>query len=180
MSLMGRVGRVMRETVSAFQRESTHREPEDRIADLLSELRRETKSARRRLKEREAACADARSRLAAEEAALLDCARRGEMAARIDDYETRDIARSFEARHRQSIVRLESTLSSLDDRCTEQRREMEARELRFRFADQYRFDLAARLRDADTLRRFLAAPGPFAALAVLENAEGPRRLESGG
>jgi phage shock protein A len=130
----------------AFQAEVSRREPEDEVAELLSLMRREMVAARAALPEFETAQRQAHAELERERAALTDCHRRRDLAARIGDTETARVADEFAARHTGRITVLEQKLAATSAELELRRRETEEMMSRYRQADLHRFGLVAELR----------------------------------
>ena len=151
------LGAILAQAVERFRQEAGKRTPEDQIAELLSGMRREMVDARAVVGELRDAAERARSELERERRALADCERRREMATRIDDQETVQVAEQFAARHRETISVLEAKL-----RATEAERDLRARDAdvltaRYKEADTRRFALLTELRRAGAEGRIRGA-----------------------
>lgn len=89
--------RTWRDTVERFLNEMRGSD-EDVRRDAMSDALHETRD---RLREAEAQLDDAEARATEEQSAAADCVRRGEMAAKIGDEETAQVAARFAERHSQ-------------------------------------------------------------------------------
>jgi phage shock protein A len=146
--MLEEIRRVLRRSVDAFREELSRRDPEDQVAELLSAMRRELVAARAAIPEIEAHLAGAREELDRERAALAQCERRGELAVRIGDAETRRIAGEFAARHRERVAVLTRKVEAAEADLELHHREVEEMLRRYREAEANRFALAAQLRRA--------------------------------
>lgn len=130
----------------SFQDELSRREPEDRVAELLTAMRREMVEARATLPVLEQEVERVRQELARERGALADCRRRRGLAERIGDADTVRVAEEFAERHARRVEVLEERL-----RAAQAERELRAEEIErmsreYKKADANRFALLARLR----------------------------------
>jgi phage shock protein A len=152
--------RIFRRSVEAFRSELNAMEPEDQVAELLMAMRRELVAARAALPEYEAELSRARSEFARERDALVQCERRGALAARIDDHETVRIAEEFAARHRTRIGVLEQKVAASEAELALRRDEADEMRRRYQEADANRFALLAQLRRSAAQEGMRAATDP--------------------
>lgn len=127
----------------AFVAERDLREPEDRVAEMLSAMRRELVEARAALPLFDEAVQKAEAELMRERGAEADCERRRVQAERIGDAETARVAAEWAGRHRERAAVVEEKRAAA----------LAERELRRREADQ----MARRYREADLQRHALVA-----------------------
>lgn len=161
MGILGDAGRVVRDTIRAFQSELDRREPEDAVAELLVRMKREMVAARERLHAEREALAELQARLSREERALQDCRRRAELAARIEDGETERVAREWEGRHAAEVERLRRDIVELELDIRAGEEESAASVEAYREAERQRFSLVAALRTATPEERPGADEDPF-------------------
>ncbi len=166
MGILGDAGRVVRDTIRAFQSELDRREPEDAVAELLIGMKREMVAARERLHAEREALAELRTRLTGEERALRDCRRRAALAARIEDGETERVAREWETRHAAEVERLRQQMVNLELDIRAGEEEAEASVEAYREAERQRFALVAALRTAAPGERPGPDENPFAWLSA--------------
>lgn len=160
--MLNEIRQLFRQSVEAFRREASVREPEDQVTELLSAMRRELVAARAALPEYDAVASRARADLASERDALAQCERRGAMASRIGDGETARVAEEFAARHRERIAILAPKAEAAEAEAVLRRREADEMVRRYREADANRFALLAQLRQAGAASRMRERMGPDA------------------
>ena len=130
----------------AFVTERDRREPEDRVADMLSAMRRELVEARAALPLLDDAVQEVETELARERAERDACARRRGQAERIGDRETVRVAAEWEARHAARAAVLEEKHRAAVAERDLRRQEAEQMTQRLRLADARRHALVAELR----------------------------------
>jgi phage shock protein A len=161
---------LFRQTWSSFREELGRREPEDEVAALLAMMRREMVEARAALPQFDDAIRSVQKEVERERRALADTERRGGLAERIGDVETRRVAEEFAARHRDHVAVLEQKLAAAIAERDLRRREVQTMSERYKLADANRFTLLAELRRqraAGTVRDTLSG-GAFADFARME------------
>ncbi|HEX5726839.1 MAG TPA: hypothetical protein VFX98_15290 [Longimicrobiaceae bacterium] len=149
--------KLFSEAWAAFVGEVGRYEPEDRVAALLSAMRREMVDARANLPIYEETHRRAEAELARERKALEDATRRGQLAERIGDAETARVAGEFAERHRRRVAVLEEKV-----RATRAEWELKAEETqemmrKYKEADSNRFALLAEMRRTGARRRIDSA-----------------------
>jgi phage shock protein A len=162
------IRRLFRQSVQAFRDELSHRDPEDQVAELLTAMRKELVATRAAIPEGEAHLARVRADLERERELLAQCERRRDLAKRIHDRETVQVAEEFAARHRDRVGVFEQKVAAAEADLELLRREAAAMKARYQEADANRFALLAQLRMAGTRERMRSALGdeigPFADL----------------
>jgi phage shock protein A len=138
--------RLFSRTWDSFITELGRREPEDRVADLLSAMRRELVDARAQVPLLEEAHRAAQAELARERRALEDVERRGAMAERIGDAETVRIAGEFAEKHRRRVGVLEEKVRAARAEHALRAEEVDDMMRRYKEADANRFGLIGELR----------------------------------
>lgn len=144
-----------------FHAELSRREPEDRVAELLTAMRREMVEARATLPALDESLARIRQELERERGALRDCRRRHELAERIGDAETVRVAEEFAARHARRVEVLEERLRAEEAERELRREEVERMSREYRKAEANRFAMVARIRAAGAEGRMRGAGGAF-------------------
>jgi phage shock protein A len=171
--MLNEIRRIFRRSVDAFRSEVSTREPEDQIAELLSAMRRELVAARAAVPEYEEELRRAQRELAREEEALAQCERRGELAARIGDQETVQIAAEFAGKHRTRIEVLRQKVAASEAELNLRRSEADEMRDRYKEAEANRFALLAQLRMAGAQQRMRSAAtgeqGPMADWARMQD-----------
>ncbi|HEY7767857.1 hypothetical protein [Longimicrobium sp.] len=144
-------------TWDAFVAESSRREPEDQVAEILSAMRREMVDARATLPLLQENIAAAERELARERTALDDAVRRGGLAQKIGDAETVRVAAEFADRHRRRIAVLEEKVRTA--RAEHELRGLEVQDMmrRYKEADLNRFALLNEMRRAQSGQRLRQA-----------------------
>jgi hypothetical protein len=151
--MLANLGRLFRKSLDAFREGRGPHQPEDRIAELLSAMRREVVAARAALPEYEGDVARASLLLRREQDALEQCERRGAMAQNIGDLETARIANDFAERHREKVRILEQKVAACTAELELKRREADEMMLRYKEADANRFVLLSQLKVGETRAR---------------------------
>lgn len=165
--MLSGIRRIFARSWIAFQKEAGRRDPEDQVAELLSGMRREMVEARAAIPLLEREVAHARVALQKERAALADCRRRGELAARIGDAETARVAEEHAERHARRVSVLEGKLTTAEEEHGLRAEEAERMSREYKRADADRFSLLARLR-ASGARTKMAGDGNFDDFARME------------
>lgn len=164
--------RLFRQSLEAFRAEIEKREPEDRVAELLSSMRREMVAARAALPVLAEEAARAKAELERERELLSQCERRQEMARRIGDEETVRVAGEFAVRHRERIGVLEKKAEVARAEHALRGREAEEMERKYKESEANRFVLVSQLRRQATGERMRDRlndeSGPFSDFARME------------
>jgi phage shock protein A len=150
--------RVFRDSWNSFAAEAGRRDPEDRVAELLSAMRQEMVHARAALPEYETHWRRSQAELDRERRHLDDCVRRATLAERIGDAETVRLANEYADRHRARVEVLEAKVKAAEAEHALRTRESQEMTRRYKEADANRFGLLAELRRqgaARTLRGHL-------------------------
>jgi phage shock protein A len=145
--------RLFQKSMEAFRQELDRREPEDRVAELLSSMRQELVEARASLPLLEQEVQRAGQARDREREEVAKCERRGTLAERIGDAETARVAGEFAARHRERLAVLEKKLVAAEAELAMRRSEAEEMKRRFKEADANRFALLAQLRQQGARQR---------------------------
>lgn len=161
---------VFKRTWTAFQTELHKREPEDEVAELLSQMRREMAAARAALSEYAATAERLRTALQRERTSLSECERRGQLAAGIGDTETARVAERFAARHKSQILLLEKQVEAAVAEHQLRQREAEQMARLYQKADAERFALVAEVRRGRTRRSLDDLNDAFGEFARMEEA----------
>jgi phage shock protein A len=143
----------------AFRTELDRREPEDQVAELLSGMKRELVAVRAMLPQLAESAAVTGRELERERQALADCERRGSLAERIGDEETRRVAAEFAERHRERASVLDRKLEATRAEHELRRREAEQMMQAYKRAESQRFALLARLRTERARSRLQGSEG---------------------
>ncbi|TVP74227.1 MAG: hypothetical protein EA352_11140 [Gemmatimonadales bacterium] len=155
---------AFREAVDNFRTE-LNRDAVPEAADrLLKAMKGELVQARSRLDALEGQLATTRRELASESAALETCIRREEMAHRIGDSDTEEVARDFARRHLQRRDLLEEKEKVLVRELDQARTELTEMEDRFRDARTRRESLVAQAGRTDARTRIDEAEALFGEL----------------
>lgn len=144
--MIDEIQRLFREAWAAFRTEALRSEPEDRVAALLSAMRREMVAARTALPLYEEALRRAEAELAREQTDLADCVRRRALAEKVGDAETVRVAAEFTARHQAAIGVHEAKVNAARAEWELRRREADEMMRRYKDADANRFALLAEMR----------------------------------
>lgn len=151
--MMNDLKKLFARTWSAFAAEASKREPEDRVAELLSAMRREMVDARATLPLLRENVQAAERELARERTALDDAVRRGGLAEKIGDAETVRVAAEFAVRHRHRIAVLEEKLRAARAEVELRTAEVEDMMRRYKEADLNRFALLSEMRRTQANQR---------------------------
>jgi phage shock protein A len=151
--------RLFSQSWGAFLSEAGRRDPEDRVAQLLTAMRKEMVSARANLPLQDKHVQGAESELEREGRALADAERRGAMAERIGDAETSRVAAEFADRHRRRVAVLEEKVRAARAERDLAYRESEDMMRRYKEADTHRFALVAEIRRRGAHARLDSALG---------------------
>jgi phage shock protein A len=141
----------------AFRAEVERRDPEDRVAELLTGMKREIVTATALLPEIADAAQRVEKELARERQGLADCERRGALAERIGDGETAQVAGEFAERHRARIQVLEQKLEATRAEHALRTTELTKMKNAYRKAESQRFALLAQLRTQQAKSRIHGA-----------------------
>jgi hypothetical protein len=146
--------KLFRESLAAFRAELGKREPVDEVAELLSSMRRELVAAKANLPELDAESERVRRELERDRAELEKCERRGQLAEKIGDVETVNVAREWSVRLRERVLVLEQKhAASVAERELRGREVVEMQE-RYKLAETNRFRMVdALVRDRSRQRR---------------------------
>jgi phage shock protein A len=145
--------RIFRESVAAFKGELNRHEPEDRVASLLSSMRREWAAGKAELSSLAEAAERVERELVRERDLLQQCQRRGKLAEGIGDAETVRVAADFAERHRERVRVLEQKASAVAAERELRAREVEEMKRKYQEADANRHLLVSDLRRADNQAR---------------------------
>lgn len=149
---------AFRQAIENFNRELHRDQVPENVDRLLAGMQKELVEARAQVSELEAQVERARAQATHEAEQAEACRRREEMARRIEDTETADLAAEYGARHRERHRLLTQKVATLEE------------ELSFRKRDAA--DMMARLKEARTQRDGLAAQsGRTAARGSLSEAD---------
>jgi phage shock protein A len=151
--------RLFSESWNAFLSEAERRDPEDRVAGLLTAMRREMVSARASLPLQDRHVQGAEAELARERKALADAERRGAMAERIGDAETMRVATEFAERHRRRVAVMEEKVRAARAERDLAYQEADDMMRRYKEADTHRFALVAEIRRRGAHARLDSAMG---------------------
>jgi hypothetical protein len=151
--------RLFSESWNAFLAEAGRREPEDRVAELLTAMRREMVTARANLPLQDRNLQGAEAELQRERRALEDAERRGAMAEKIGDAETARIAHEFADRHRRRVAVMEEKVRAARAERELAYQETEDMMRRYKEADLNRFALVAEIRRRGAHARLDSAMG---------------------
>ena len=172
--------RLFSESWNAFVSEAGRREPEDRVAQLLSAMRREMVAARANLPLHDKHVQGTEAELERERRALADAERRGSMAERIGDAETVRVALEFSERHRKRVLVLEEKLRATVAERDLARQEAEDMMRRYKEADTNRFALVAEIRRRGAHARLDSAMGRDPGDAADELRRAEERIQDAG
>jgi phage shock protein A len=151
--------RLFADSWNAFLTEAGRREPEDRVAELLTAMRREMVAARANLPLQDRHLQGAQADLERERRALADAERRGQLAERIGDQETVRVAAEFADRHRKRVAVMEEKLRAAQAERDLAYQESDEMMRRYKEADTHRFALVAEIRRRGAHARLDSAMG---------------------
>jgi phage shock protein A len=153
------IKKVFADAWTAFHAEATRQDPEDQVANLLLAMRSEMVAARADLPVYDRNATQAAAELERERGLLADCVRRQQLAERIGDAETVQVAAEFAAKHQARVAVLEAKAAAAVAERDLRRGEAEEMMRRYKHADTNRFALLAEIRARQAGRTIGGAMG---------------------
>lgn len=166
---------AFREAIDNFHRELNRDRVPETMDHLLRGMRKELVDVRARISQLEDQVASARGEAAREAEQVRICRRRRDMALRIDDHETAEVAAAYEAKHEQRRAVLEDKAAALQQELDFRRKEADDMAARFEEARRQRAGLEAATGRTEARRTLSEADELFAELdRMAEKVEGTR------
>ena len=166
---------AFREAIDNFHRELNRDRVPETMDRLLRGMRKELVDVRARISELEDQVARARAEAAREAEQVQVCRRRRDMALRIDDRETAEVAATYEAKHEQRRIVMEDKAAALQQELDFRRKEADDMAARFEEARRQRAGLEAATGRTEARRTLSEADDLFAELdRMAEKVEGTR------